>query len=158
MHICAKFDGGKQINRSQRGSWNGRCAGAGLRYNEGPTWGPTCWEKVTSNPPNDVFVDKSLALQQQTINDRKRKASEQTKQQRKKAKFTKIDNNAKARRAYSRHNGNDVDDICTDLPACDLQDLMISYYKANVVVNESKAAYIQLTTMKHSSDNKTSIL
>lgn len=67
MHIRAKFDGGKQINRSQRGSWNARCAGAALRYNEGPTWGPTCWEKVTSNPPNNVFVEKSLAHQQQTL-------------------------------------------------------------------------------------------
>ena len=63
-----------------------------------------------------------------------------------------------AKRAYSRHNGSIVDDISTDLPTCDLQDLMVSYYKANIVVNDSRAAYIQLTTMKHSSDNKASIL
>ena len=159
MHIRAKFDGGKQINRSQRGSWNARCAGAALRYNEGPTWGPTCWEKVTSNPPNNVFVEKSLAHQQQTENDRKRKASTEAKQQRKKAKLTtKADNNVNAKRAYSRHDGSNVDDISTDLPTCDLQDLMVSYYKANIVVNDSRAAYIQLTTMKHGSDNKASIL
>ena len=159
MHIRAKFDGGKQINRSQRGSWNARCAGAALRYNEGPTWGPTCWEKVTSNPPNNVFVEKSLAHQQQTENDRKRKANTEAKQQRKKAKLTtKADNNVNAKRAYSRHDGSNVDDISTDLPTCDLQDLMVSYYKANIVVNDSRAAYIQLTTMKHSSDNKASIL
>ena len=35
MHIRSKFDGGKQINRSQAGSWEGRCAGAGLHCNEG---------------------------------------------------------------------------------------------------------------------------
>ena len=68
------------------------------------------------------------------------------------------DYDVNARRAYSRHDANDVDDICADLPACNLQDLMISYYKANVVVNESRAAYVQLTTMKHSSDSKVSIL
>lgn len=45
-----------------------------------------------------------------------------------------------AKRAYSRHDGSNVDDISTDLPTCDLQDLMVSY------------------TMKHSSDNKASIL
>ena len=33
MHIRSKFDGGKQINRSQSGSWEARCAGAALRVN-----------------------------------------------------------------------------------------------------------------------------
>ena len=36
MSIQAKFDGGKQCNRSQRGAWEGRCAVAGLRQNLGP--------------------------------------------------------------------------------------------------------------------------
>ena len=89
MHIRAKFDGGKQINRSQCGSWNGRCAGAGLRCNEGPTWGPTCWEKITGNAPNKVFEAKSQTLQKQTNNDRKRRASQTVKDQRKKAKLTR---------------------------------------------------------------------
>ena len=156
MHIRSKFDGGKQINRSQRGSWNGRCAGAGLRCNEGPTWGPTSWEKVTSRSPNDVFKTNSLTLLKQTDNDRKRKSTEQAKQQRKKAKFTtKDDDDVNSRRAYSRHDGTiEVDDVHVDLPVCDLQDLMVQYYRANVMVNESKATSIQLTTMKHSSDSK----
>ena len=47
MHVCCKFDGEKQINRSQSGSWEARCAGAALRVNEGPEWGPICWEKIT---------------------------------------------------------------------------------------------------------------
>ena len=47
MHICTKFDGGKQINRSRQGSWEGRCTGAGLRLNGSPAWGPTCWEKAS---------------------------------------------------------------------------------------------------------------
>jgi len=33
MHIWSRFDGGKQINRIQSGSLQGRCAGAGLRCN-----------------------------------------------------------------------------------------------------------------------------
>ena len=45
MHICTKFDGGKHINWSQQGSWEGQCTGVGLRLNGGPAWGPTCWEK-----------------------------------------------------------------------------------------------------------------
>ena len=35
MHIQSKFDGGKQINRSQDGSWEGSCTGAALKVNEG---------------------------------------------------------------------------------------------------------------------------
>ena len=40
MHIRSKFDGGKVINRSQSGSWEHRCMGAGLRQNLGREWGP----------------------------------------------------------------------------------------------------------------------
>ena len=50
MNVQAKFDEGKQINRSQSGSWQARCAGAWLRINEGPVWGPAAWEKVLSTP------------------------------------------------------------------------------------------------------------
>ena len=55
MHIRSKFDGGKQINRSQRGSWQSRCAGAGLRINEGPNWGPACWKNNTGLSPSKTF-------------------------------------------------------------------------------------------------------
>jgi len=55
MHIRSKFDGGKQINRIQSGSWEGRCAGSGLHSNLGPSWGPQAWEKSIETPP-DVFV------------------------------------------------------------------------------------------------------
>lgn len=37
MHIRSKFDGGKVINRSQSGSWEHHCMGAGLQQNMG-TW------------------------------------------------------------------------------------------------------------------------
>ena len=55
MHIRSKFDGGKQINRSQSGSWEARCAGAALRVNEGPEWGPKCWEKITKVKNNQTY-------------------------------------------------------------------------------------------------------
>ena len=58
MHIRSKFDGGKQVNRSQSGSWEGRCAGAGLRANEGPEWGPACWDKAAS--PDGIVYDPSF--------------------------------------------------------------------------------------------------
>ncbi len=40
MHIRAKFDGVKVINRSQSGSWEHRSMGAGLCQNLGAEWGP----------------------------------------------------------------------------------------------------------------------
>ena len=61
MHIRCKFDGGKQINRSQSGSWQACCAGAGLRYNEGAAWGPRTWEHLLSTPPSDIFLNTSMA-------------------------------------------------------------------------------------------------
>ena len=35
MHIRTKYDGGKVINRSQSGSWEHRCMGAGLQASSG---------------------------------------------------------------------------------------------------------------------------
>ena len=48
MHIRCKFDGGKQIYRSQSGSWQARCAGTGLCFNKGAAWGPHTWKQVLS--------------------------------------------------------------------------------------------------------------
>ncbi len=59
MHIRMKFDGGKVIHRSQSGSWEHRCMGAGLRQNLGKAWGPLAWQQMTHYPPNEVFVDSA---------------------------------------------------------------------------------------------------
>ena len=56
MNVRAKFDHGKQINRSQSGSWQARCAGAGLRMNKGPTWGPATWKKIVSATACTAFT------------------------------------------------------------------------------------------------------
>ena len=45
MHIRCKFDGGKVINRSQSGSWQHRCIGAGLEV----------WNSMTEDTPNSIF-------------------------------------------------------------------------------------------------------
>ena len=53
MNIRAQFDGGKQINI---GSWHARCAGVGLRVNEGTSWGPKAWEMVPSAQQSGAFI------------------------------------------------------------------------------------------------------
>jgi len=80
MNVRSKFDGGKQINRSQRGAWKGRCAGAGLRINEGPAWGPAMWEKITSTAPSTTFTAVATARVLQTDKDRERKAQKEVKE------------------------------------------------------------------------------
>ncbi len=57
MHIRSKYDGGKVINRSQSGSWEHRCMGAGLQQNMGKQWGPAIWRDMTNSLPNEVYTD-----------------------------------------------------------------------------------------------------
>jgi hypothetical protein len=57
MHIRTKFDGGKVINRSQSGSWEYRCMGAGLQHNAGKEWWPVVWSKMNQSSPNQLFTD-----------------------------------------------------------------------------------------------------
>ncbi len=49
MNIRCKYDGGKFINRSQSGSWEFRCMGAGLQQNLGHQWGPLLLNKMTGS-------------------------------------------------------------------------------------------------------------
>ena len=84
MGIRAKFDGGKQYNRSQRRSWEGRCAGAGLRHNLGPEWGAVVWKQETGNDRNP---DSTVKHSRQVATDRIRKAREDVKRKRKEVRY-----------------------------------------------------------------------
>ena len=72
MHIRSKFDGGKQIDLSQSGSWQQRCAG--LCQVLGPVWGP--W-KNTSDEANSVCKSISMAKENQVSQDRKERQQKQ---------------------------------------------------------------------------------
>ena len=153
MHIRTKFDGGKQINRSQRGSWAGRCTGAGLRLNEGPMWGPQCWEKAVSIPANDIFKSHAATVSKEVEKDRKRTCLLPAKQQRKKSRQASTENTLSSRRSYSRYDGGpNATDVLVDIPAHHLQDLMVSFYKTKIVLTEQKAKQLQLLTMQQGYD------
>ena len=140
MHIRTKFDGGKQINRSLRDSWEGRCTGAGLHLNEGPVWGPTCWEKAVSVPANTVYKSYTTTLTRVVDQDRKRKSSQQAKQQCKKSRQTSVDNSLSSRSSYSWYDGGpNATDVPQDVPPNHLQDLMVSFYRTKVVVTQQRA-------------------
>ena len=61
-------------------------AGAGLRINEGPSWGPAMWEKITSIPPSTTFVAVTTVRVHQADKDRECKANKEAKEHRKRAK------------------------------------------------------------------------
>ena len=86
MHIQSKFDDGKQINRSQRGSWQSRCARAGLRINEGPNWGPPCWQNITGLSSSKSFKEVAAKQTEKVIKDRKRKSTKEENLRRKNVK------------------------------------------------------------------------
>ena len=112
MHMRCKFDGGKQINCSQSGAWEGRCAGAGLRQNYGPNWGPHVWEQVTGDEPNTVFREVSQNRTKEVNRDRARKSGSGAKESRRKSKQKKSnDNSPQARRDYSRNDGTSVAEV-----------------------------------------------
>jgi len=148
MHIRSKFDGGKQINRSQSGSWEGRCAGAGLRQNLGPAWGPEAWKSATGSEANSVFRSTCEVKEKQVTTDRKRKASEVEKERRKRAKYKKTnDNSQKARCDYARHDGGQgVTEIVKEMPQEYLQQIMLDFYKTNVSISEQKGIDIERVT------------
>ena len=143
-----KFDGGKVINRSQSGSFEHRCMGAGLRMNLGPNWGPTTWESLTGSQPSQVFSQAAEANSKKVINDRKRKSTDTEKMNRRKRKYAKTsDDSVAARQTYSRHdNGEQPQDVSDDVPPDHLQRLKMNYYQAHVVVDQRKRNDIEQST------------
>ena len=129
MHIRSKFDRGKVINRSQSGSWEHRCVGAGLQQNMGKEWGPTVWSKMTESSPHPVFIDAVEHSAKKAEKDRKRKATKEAKEQRRQRKCSRIDNMVAACKAYSRHDSIVPDDVVDDVYAEFLDESKTRFYK-----------------------------
>ena len=147
MHIRSKFDGGKVINRSQSGSWEHRCMGAGLRQNMGREWGPQVWKQMTTSSPNKVYIDAADHSAKKLSKDNKRKATDTVKAKRRKSKYTRLENTTAARRAYSRHDGGILpDEITDDISQENLEQLKYSFYKTKVVITREEARTIEVKT------------
>ncbi len=154
MHIRTKYDGGKVINRSQSGSWEGRCMGAGLQQNLGKDWGPKVWEQMSGESPNNIFTRVMDVSVKRVERDRKRKATEKAQESRRRSKYARTDDSFAARRAYSRHDGVVPEEISSDLPEDYLLELMRNYYNTNVVVTEEKAIEIEQETRNQAQDQQ----
>lgn len=154
MHIRCKFDGGKVINRSQSGSWEHRCMGAGLRQNMGREWGPQAWRDMTNSSPNQVFIDVAKNSANNLSKDRKRKATNEVKDKRRKSKYARIDNSLAARQAYTRHDGGiSPDDISDDISQQDLDQLKTSFFQTKVAITQDEANKIEEETRDQAENN-----
>ena len=70
MNIRSKFDGGKVIKRSQSGSWQHRCMGAGLQQNIRRDWGPGIWHRLNQTKCTVMQQSKLLRGWRRTGNER----------------------------------------------------------------------------------------
>lgn len=153
MNIRCKFDGGKVINRSQSGSWEFRCMGAGLQQNLGHDWGPEAFSEMTASAVNPVYQNAATTLAKKTADDKKRKATEKAKDRRRHNKYSKKDDSIQARKAYSRHDGNTVpDEITEDVLPEILEELKQSYYDTKVRVTKEEAVTVALDTIEQGSE------
>lgn len=154
MSIRCKFEGGKVINRSQSGSWEFRCMGAGLRENLGSTWGPQTWTEATGSTPNPILVKAAGNMAKKRDKDRKRKSTEKAKESRRKSKYARTDDTSvQARRSYSRHDGGiEPDDVSEDISPEHLEQLCEGFYKTHVVVSKEQAGVIEETTRAQSEE------
>ena len=62
MAIRSAFDGGKQYNRAQLGSFEGRCYTASMRVQAGPSWQLEALEYATSSAPGNVSYHKYCCI------------------------------------------------------------------------------------------------
>ncbi|KAL9975222.1 hypothetical protein ACROYT_G012355 [Oculina patagonica] len=88
MSINAKFNGGKQVNRIQRGSFEIRCAGAGLCFQHGAGFHSKVWEQCIGEKAGPVLEAHCADIDKKRTADRVRQASTQSKETRRKAKST----------------------------------------------------------------------
>ncbi len=87
MGIRCKFDGGKVFNRIQRGSFQYRSYGAGLRFQLGPEWTSQTWKHVTGEDPGEITSTHYEARANIHNKDMKRKGESTYKERRKKTRY-----------------------------------------------------------------------
>lgn len=87
MNIRCKFDGGKFYNRVQRGSFQHRCYGAGLRFQMGPDWASNIWSRATGSKPAEVTTEHGERERHDHEKSAERKAQPKYKEQRKRTKY-----------------------------------------------------------------------
>ncbi len=149
IHIRSKFDGGKEINRYQSGSWEHRCLGAGLQQNYGKTCSLESWKQVTESDPNTVFEETVNRSAITTARNKKRKEGDDKAKRRSRNYARKEDDSTLARLAYSRHDGGVIPhELVNDVPSDQLEELKSVFYNTKVVVSAEEVDNIKESTIE----------
>ena len=84
--------------------------------------------EATGSTPNSILVKTAETMAEKCEKDGKRKTTEKAKETRRKSKYACTDSSVKARRSYSRHDGEiEPDDICDDISPEHLKQLSESF-------------------------------
>ena len=101
---------------------------------------------MTGFPANQVFVDTAESSAKKAAKDRKRKATEEAKDSRRRSNYSRNDNSIAACKAYSRHdNGIEPDDIINDVS---LEEMKTSFFNTRVMVTKEKSDDIERDTQQ----------
>ncbi len=108
-------------------------------------------EDMAGTAPSQIFTSAVEQSVKKGDKERKRKADESVKQQRRERKYLRNSDTAEARKAYSRHDGGiSPDDVHNDISAEHLENLKTSYYETKVVVTAEDANKIETGTCDQS--------
>ena len=126
MAIRSKFDGGKVVNKTGRGSWNTRCYGGALRKNLGTAWSPLTFQTVTGTQAGSYFHQAVKRQNQKLRASQKCKAKPESKiiRQKRNLEYIKQSSSKKAKRDY----GSNLDDT-PDVSKERLQELSDAFLK-----------------------------
>ena len=163
MSIRTCFDGGKQFNRIQSGSFENHCYAAGLRIQNGPQWlGETLLESIRTEPGKvrqhnqykryeyklffiQVLTSYIKKREHQLTVDKQRKQTLKYSLQRKKARYSS--SNSTAQNDYGPTSQQ------PDVSKEELHRLCTEFFEREVHVTEDRASLIEQQTRQQSDDS-----
>ena len=102
---------------------------------------------MTNRSPSKVFSHAVQQSAKKASYEKKHKATERVKKQRRMRKYLQKYETAQVRKAYSRHDGGlSPDDIDDDISPEHLAELKKGYYKTKVIVTSERAKEIEHET------------
>ena len=151
MSLRAQMDGGKQVFRSQHGSFQHRCTAAALAHTMGPLWPPTVWKEIYKVEPNRIFTGNYLKKERKVTKNRLRVKNPEVKAARRMKKFYRTAESVTkdARKAYPEHGEQNECDV-PDVSSMALEKAKTQYYDMNVKVTAARAKEIELKTRQQS--------
>ena len=144
MSIRCIMDGGKQFNRIQSGSYEHRCAAAGLATQHGPDWMTSFWTAATKRKAGPVLSAHTSAKMKKLEFDKRRKDTTEYKAQR---KSTRTKSSASTDHHYGPNSQQD------DASPSELLQLCQEFHQREVNVTPQQRSYIEHHTKRQSEDS-----